>query len=56
MNLLIELALETENDSELEKFLKRHLGRGATPTPERGEGKGPENPTNANKGGAKGGG
>ena len=37
----------------MEKFLKRHLGRGGTPTPERGEGKGPKNPTNANKGGRK---
>ena len=34
----------------------RHLGRGATPTPERGEGKGPQSPTNANKGRGKGGG
>ena len=39
-----------------QQFLKRHLGRGATPTPERGEGKGPKRPTNANKGGGKGGG
>ena len=56
VNLLIELALERENDSHMEKFLKRHLGRGGTPTPERGEGKGAKNPTNTNKGGGKGGG
>ena len=37
----------------MEKFLKKHLGRGGTPTPERGEGKGPTNPTNANQGGGK---
>ena len=55
MELLIELPLKRENDSHMESFLKRHLGRGATPTPERGEGKGPKNPTNANKGGGKGG-
>ena len=56
VDLLIELALERENDFHMEKLLKRHLGRGATPTPERGKGKGPKNPTNANKGGGKGGG
>ena len=39
----------------MEKFLKKHLGRGGTPTSERGEGKGPKNPTNANHGGGKGG-
>ena len=55
VDLLIELALERENESHMEKFLKRHLGRGGTPTCERGEGKGPKNPTNANKGGGKGG-
>ena len=54
VDLLIELALERENDSRMEKFLKEHLGRGGTPTPERGKGKGPENPTNANQGGGKG--
>ena len=53
-DLLIELALERENDSHMEKFLKKHLGRGGTPTPECGEGKGPKNPTNANQGGGKG--
>ena len=26
VNVLIELALETENDSQMEKFLKKHLG------------------------------
>ena len=56
VDLLIKLALERENDSHMEKFLKKHLGRGGTPTPERAEGKGPKNPTNANKGGGKGGG
>ena len=54
VDLLIELALERENDSDMEKFLKKHFGRGRTPTPERGEGKGPKNPTNANQGGGKG--
>ena len=56
VDLLIKLALERENDSHMEKFLKRPLGRGSTLTPEHGEGKGPKNPTNANKGGGKGGG
>ena len=56
VNLLIELATERENDSNMEKLLKRHLGRGGTPTPECGKRKGPENPNNANKGGGKGGG
>ena len=54
VDLLIELALERENDSHMEKFLKKHLGRGGTPTPECGEGKGPKNPTNTNQGGGKG--
>ena len=51
---LIELALEREKDSYMGKFLKKHLGQGGTPTPERGEGKGPKNPTNTNEGGCKG--
>ena len=54
VDLLIELALERENDSHMEKFLKKHLGRGGTPTPERGEGKGPKNPTITNQGARKG--
>ena len=54
MDLLLELALEREKDSHMEKFLKKHLGGGGTPSPERGEGKGPKNPTNANQGGGKG--
>ena len=54
VDLLIELALERENDSHMEKFLKNHLGRGGTATTERGEGKGPKNPTNTNQGGGKG--
>ena len=41
VDLLIELAPERENDSEMEKFLKNHLGRGGSPTPEGGVGKGP---------------
>ena len=53
-DLLIELALERENDSHMEKFLKKHLGRGGTSTPERGKEKGPKKPTNANQGGGKG--
>ena len=36
------------------KLRKKHLGRGGTPTPERGEGKGPQIITNANQGGGKG--
>ena len=56
VDLLNEPALERENDSHMEKFLKKHLGRGGTHTPKRGEGKGPKNPTNANQGGGKGGG
>ena len=54
VDLLIELALERENDSHMEKFLKQQLGRGGNPTFERGEGKGPKNHTNANQGGGKG--
>ena len=54
VDLLIELALERENASHMEKFLKKYLGRGGTPTPELGEGKGPKNPTNANEGAGKG--
>ena len=53
VDLLIELALERENYSHMEKFPVKHLGQGGTPTPERGEGKGPKNPTNANQGGGK---
>ena len=56
VDLLIELALERENDSHMEKFLKRHLGKGANPTPDRSEGRGNRTPPNANKGGGKGGG
>ena len=56
VDLLIGLALERENDSQMGKFLKRHLGRGGAPTFERGEAKGPKIPTNTNKGGGKGGG
>ena len=44
VDLLIELALERENDSHMEKLLKRQLGKGASPTPERGEGKGHKTP------------
>ena len=53
VDLLIELALERENDSHMEKFLKKHVGRGGTPSPKRGEGEGLKNPTNANQGGGK---
>ena len=51
VGLLIELALERERDSHMEKFLKRHLGKGASPTCDPGESRGPETPTNCNKGG-----
>ena len=51
VDLLIGLAPERENDSHMEKFFKKHLNRGGTPTTDRGEGIGPENPTNANQGG-----
>ena len=40
VDLLTQLTLERENDSHMEKFLKRHLGRGGSPSSERGEGKG----------------
>ena len=56
VDLLLERALERENDSHMEKVLKRQLGRGGAPLPEGGEGKGPKNPSNTNKGGGKGGG
>ena len=54
VDLLIELPLERENDSHMEKFLKKHLRRDGTPTPERGEGKWPKRPSTANQGGGKG--
>ena len=54
VDLLIEQALEGENDSHMGKLRKKHLGRGRTPTPERGEGKGPQIITKANQGGGKG--
>ena len=38
----------------MEQFLKKHLCRAGTPTPDRGKGKGTKNPTNANKVGGKG--
>ena len=37
VDLLIELTIEREKDSQMEKLLKKHLGRGGTPTAERGE-------------------
>ena len=40
VDLLIELLLERENDSNMEKFVKKHLGPSGTPTPGRGERKG----------------
>ena len=40
VDLLIELALERANDSHMEKFLKKHLGRAGTPTPYVAKGKG----------------
>ena len=56
VDLLIELALERDNDSHMEKFLKRHLGKSASPTLDRGESRGSKISTNPNKGGGKGGG
>ena len=40
VDLLIELALERENDSHMEKFLKKHSGRGVPPPPNVAKGKG----------------
>ena len=54
VDLLIELALERENDSNMEKFLRKHLGRNGTPTPKRGKGKRPKKAADANHGGGKG--
>ena len=45
VELLIKLDFEMENDSHMEKFLKRHLGKGAHPTPDRGESRGSKTPT-----------
>ena len=56
VDLLIELALDRENDSDKEKLLKRLLGKGANPTPDPGESRGSKTPTNPNKGGGKRGG
>ena len=50
VDLLIELALERENDSHTEKFLNRHLDKGASPSFDRCESRGSKTPTNANKG------
>ena len=55
VDLVIELALKRENDSHMEKFLQRHLGKGANPTPDLGASRGSKTPTNPNKGGGKGG-
>ena len=55
VKLLIELALEIENDSHMETFLKRHLAKGASPSPDCGESTGGKTPTNSNKGRGKGG-
>ena len=44
MDFLIEVALERENDSHMEKFLKKHLGRGGTPTPNVAKGNGLKSP------------
>ena len=54
VDVLMELALERESDSHMEKFLKKQLGRRGTPTSERGKGKAPKIFTNANQGGGKG--
>ena len=54
VDLLIELALERENDYHMQKFFQKHLDQGGIPTPERDDGKGPKNPTNADQGGDKG--
>ena len=54
VDLLNELALQRENDSHMEKCLKKNLGRGGTPTPERVEGKGPKTPINADRAGGRG--
>ena len=53
---LVDLDLERENESHMEKFLKRHQNKGANPTPHRGESRGSKTPTNPNKRGGKGGG
>ena len=55
LDLLIKLALERDNDSQMEKFPNRHLGKGASPTSHRGESRGSKTPTHPNKGGGKGG-
>ena len=50
-------AWSTSNTTKVySKALKKHFSSlgGGTPTPERGEGEGPKNPTNANQGGRKG--
>ena len=50
VDLLIVLALQRENDSHMERFFKRHLGKGANPTPDCGESRGSKTPTNPSKG------
>ena len=54
VDLFIELAVERENNSHMGNFLKRHLGKGDSPTPYRGEMRGSETPGKSNKGRGKG--
>ena len=56
VDLLIELALERENNCHIEKFRNRRPGKGASPIPDRDESRWSKTPTNPNKGGGKGGG
>ena len=55
VHLLIELALERENDSHIEKFPKKHFGRGGTLPPSEAKGKGPKIPLTPTRGVVKGG-
>ena len=48
VHLLIESALERDNDSPLKRFLRRHLGKGGSPTPDSDESRGSKNPTKSN--------
>ena len=47
VGLLTELALAREKGSDMEKFLKKHLGPGGTSTPDCGGRRGPKSPSNA---------
>ena len=55
VDLLIKLARERKSDTHIEKIRKRHLGKGANPTPDRGQLRRSKTANNSSKGVGKGG-